>query len=65
MKVVLKDDLDIREIGGPGFVQANIIFPSLMKLSLAIRSKQTRSLVKGKSRFYISLNTYFLLRTTL
>ena len=29
MKVVLKDKIDVREIGGPGFVQANIIFPKL------------------------------------
>ena len=65
MKGVLKDDLDIREISGTGFVQANIIFPSLMKLSPAIRSQQTISLVKVKIGFYMSLKTNFLLRTTL
>ena len=29
MKGVLKDEIDAREIGGPGFVQENIIFPRI------------------------------------
>ena len=29
MKVILNDDIDSREIGGPGFVQANIILSNL------------------------------------
>ena len=65
MKGLLKDKLNAREIGVPGFVQENPIFPSLMKSSLTIRSQQNRALVKEKSIFYISLKTEFLLRTTL
>ena len=29
MKVTLKDEIDSRDIGGPGFVQANIILSNL------------------------------------
>ena len=32
MKVILKDEIDSRDIGGPGFVQANIILSNLYEI---------------------------------
>ena len=65
MKGVLKDKLDIRDIGGTGFWSRKYnFFQGLTKSSLTIRSQQTRALVKGKTRFYILLKTEFLLRMT-
>ena len=64
MKGVLKDELNAREIGWSGLFQANIIFTSLIKSPLAIRSQQKIALVKGKIRFYILLKMEFLLRKT-
>ena len=46
MKVVLKDKIDVREIGGPGFVQANIIFPKLDEI--ITHDKFTKNQSTGK-----------------
>ena len=46
MKGVLEDDLYYRYIGGPGFVQANIIFPKLDEI--ISQNKVTKNQSKGE-----------------
>ena len=51
MKGILKDDIDAREIGGPGFVQANIILSNLDEIITHDKVTTNQSTGKMEDQF--------------
>ena len=61
MEVVSKDDINAIDIGGRGFVEANLFFSIIDEIITHNKATKTRALVKWMIRFYISLKTDFFL----